>query len=295
MQELKIMRNKMSEDIKLGLHNISNEEYHSSPGLSRSALMQFKKSPYHYWHSYLKPDKTRQTPSEAMVLGELVHTLVLEPLSFQDRYIMTEHIDRRTKAGKEHYASVLENAKEKGVTVINSDLYARAYEMRQSLQNNPEINSVLSKQELNIEKSIYFKDERADVLCKARPDGFNCNFALDLKTSRDASYNAFQRQAVSSGYYLQAGMIKIALKSIGCDIDNFIFIVVENREPYATATYIMHQEALEYGMNQFYELVANYKLCSEMNRWPGYAAKELTVPRFAMYDEIDDIDIDIEQ
>jgi hypothetical protein len=36
-----------------GVYDIQNDLYHGSYGLSRSALCEFKKSPWHYWHKYL--------------------------------------------------------------------------------------------------------------------------------------------------------------------------------------------------------------------------------------------------
>ncbi|MDQ8040096.1 MAG: hypothetical protein REH83_06790, partial [Rickettsiella sp.] len=36
-----------------GIYDISNEAYHQGPGISRSALMKFKRSPYHYWYEYI--------------------------------------------------------------------------------------------------------------------------------------------------------------------------------------------------------------------------------------------------
>ena len=36
-----------------GMHTISNEVYHQGPAISRSALMEFKRSPYHYWLCFL--------------------------------------------------------------------------------------------------------------------------------------------------------------------------------------------------------------------------------------------------
>ena len=36
-------------DMGPGIYSISNEDYHNGPAISRSALMEFRKSPYHYW------------------------------------------------------------------------------------------------------------------------------------------------------------------------------------------------------------------------------------------------------
>lgn len=42
--------------IKPGLYALPIEDYHRDPALSRSGLMEFKRSPYHYWYKYINPD-----------------------------------------------------------------------------------------------------------------------------------------------------------------------------------------------------------------------------------------------
>jgi hypothetical protein len=46
-----------------GIHAITNEQYHSSEGISRSDLMRFKKSPMHFKHK----QSLKETPS--LIIG----------------------------------------------------------------------------------------------------------------------------------------------------------------------------------------------------------------------------------
>ena len=83
-----------------GVHHITNDDYHGSEGLSRSALWKFHKIPALYQHEKLNPlyIKPEQTP--AMVFGNLLHCLVLEPEDFESTYAVAPKVDKRTKDGK---------------------------------------------------------------------------------------------------------------------------------------------------------------------------------------------------
>jgi hypothetical protein len=48
----------------------TNEEYHAVKSyISRSALMDFDKSPYSYWAKHLNPDRPKKDATPQMVLG----------------------------------------------------------------------------------------------------------------------------------------------------------------------------------------------------------------------------------
>ena len=82
---------------------IGNEEYHKGPGLSSSDLKLLARSPLHYKTAKAIPPKE----TDAMRLGTAVHCAVLEPDRFEKEYAAApEAIDRRTKAGKAHWAEL---------------------------------------------------------------------------------------------------------------------------------------------------------------------------------------------
>ena len=71
----------------------TNEQYHSSAGISASGLkLIYKKSVYHYL-------KRKPFESAAMAFGSAVHAAILEPDTFFDQYHIMPTIDRRTKKG----------------------------------------------------------------------------------------------------------------------------------------------------------------------------------------------------
>ena len=81
-----------------GIYDISNEEYHASEGLSRSAIMELRRSPEHYYAKYVLNKKSEATDS--MIIGNAVHSFILEPNKFSDEFAIMPNIDGRTTEGK---------------------------------------------------------------------------------------------------------------------------------------------------------------------------------------------------
>src|SRR6185369_8534287 len=92
--------NIMKHSYNDGVHNISNEEYHSSNGISRTSLMLLNKSPYHFWYEKLSGEFEKKEQTPAMNLGSAFHTLLLEPELFDKEFAVMAKVDKRTKDGK---------------------------------------------------------------------------------------------------------------------------------------------------------------------------------------------------
>ena len=273
-----------SKNFENGVHHIANDVYHSSHGISRSALMEFKRSPFHYWHRYLNPDNVRGESTPAMVMGNLVHTLTLEPEKFDDEFIVRPDVDRRTNAGKFAYNQW--QATLAGRIGVTRDQLDEATAIAGAVRANELANSLL--EDCKIEQSIYFTHRHTGIQCKVRPDAWNGSIIVDLKTTNDASFRAFQSSAFKYGYFLQAGMISYALDSIGIKMEKFINLAVEKTAPHAVGLFVLDEEAIVYGETQFDALMESYAKCLEKNSWPGYGLQVLTVPSYAAYEVIEE-------
>jgi exodeoxyribonuclease VIII len=251
-----------------GIHAITNEQYHSSEGISRSDLMRFKKSPMHFKHK----QSLKETPS--LIIGELVHTLVLEPNFFNDRYIVNPGFDRRTKEGKIEHAEFITASE--GKRIVEANHFTEASKMAGAV-NNHMFKQYLS-QGYRVENSIFFRHELTGLQCKVRPDAWLGDIVIDLKTTADASFRSFQSSAYNYGYYLQAGMIKRALESLNKPIKNFIFVAVEKEAPYAIGIYKLDDEALEFGANEFDTLMVELNKYIQKNEFPDYGIQTLSIP-----------------
>lgn len=259
------------------MHTISNEEYHRSEGVSRSGLWNFKRSPFHYKCEKDNPT-FKMTPSK--LLGDMVHTAVLEPDEYLNRYAVAPNVKRNTKAGKEAYAEFLETVGSK--TIATDEQHNQAHDMRNSLMQNEYVQPLIDNS--LVEKSIYFTHAPTGLQCKVRPDAWRDGIVVDLKTAADASYRAFQSSAYNYGYYLQAAMIREALKSLDIEMQKFVFLCVENTKPYATAVYILDREAIDYGAALYDDLMMSLSEHLTTNSWPAYDVQVLHLPNYANYD-----------
>jgi hypothetical protein len=259
-----------------GIHCIPNDEYHSSSGISRSGLLEFKRSPHHFWHKYMGEPRDISSNTPALVLGNLVHTMVLEPEKFDDEYIVRPPMDRRTNAGKLAYNQFI--GMSGGRAEVTLEQFDIAAEMRDAVSSNDLACDLL--RDCKVEQSIYFTHAPTGIQVKCRPDAWNGSIVVDLKTSASAHYRDFRGSVFKYGYAIQAAIIKLALHSIGIALEKFVFIVIEKDPPYPIGIYMLDDEVIDYGLAQFEKLILAYSLCLEKNEWPGYPVQTLYLPKW---------------
>jgi hypothetical protein len=164
---------------------ISNADYHADPAVSASHLKTVMQSPYHYWSRYLDPDRVAMVPTAAMRLGSLTHCAVLEPDELTKRYQLAP--DRRTKEGK---AAVVEMAAA-GIEAVSEADLAQALQMADAVRSNSTVALLLSNGQA--EQSFWWDDIATGMRCKCRPDWFDGETIVDLKTCQDASPAGFAK------------------------------------------------------------------------------------------------------
>lgn len=266
-----------------GVHDIENSTYHAAEGISRSALMTFRRSPLHYYHKYISESRVQDESTPAMILGSLVHCLVLEPEKFYSDFVVLPNLDRRTKFGKAEYERIgLESI---GRQLIAKDLYDKACAMnisvRAELEENDLVAPMLAMSQ--VELSIFFGYDGIQYKC--RPDSWCNTVIFDLKTTNDASPRAFKQSAYNYGYYLQAAMARIALTTLGVKMSKFVCVAVEKEFPYATGIYVFDESAINYGLDMFYHLHKQIKEAIFEENFPGFGVQNIGIPGFAKYDD----------
>lgn len=284
-----------------GIHDLPNEVYHGSEGLSRSALWEFKKSPWHYWHKYLNPNRIPQHSTPAMKLGELVHALVLEPQYFIERYAVKPILfdvprcgllkdlgreefekqkrERELAQGVNERMMLTFATKSEGREIITDELYAEARKYADAVLSDSVAQALFTN--VRVENSIYFTHKKTGLQCKVRPDAWAGSVVTDLKTCIDASFDAFQSAAYRSGYFIQAAMIKQALESIGIELEKFIFYCVEKTPGIPCVYYELEPEALLRANSEFDTLMYGIADCFESNSWDSYSSQSLNYPNWA--------------
>lgn len=253
--------------MKPGVYDISIEDYHASEGISRSGIMRLHESAKHYWDAYLNPDKISRELTDDLILGDMVHTMVLEHNLFDERFAFKPDINRRSKAGKAAYHEFEIISANK--TIITDALYEKAWIMAHNVIDHPEAKDFIEGG--LIEKSIYWIDEDTEILCKARPDIWFDNVIVDLKTTKCAAMNKFKWSVIDFGYHVQAAMMLDGIKANGLKVpESYMFITVEKKRPFLVTVYFLSDEKIQEGRLIYKRQLEVYALCKATDTWSGY-------------------------
>lgn len=262
---------------------ITNQEYHAdSSRISNSGLKLMARSPRHYWERYINPERQPEEPTPALVLGSACHTAVFEPHKFALEYAIEPKFDRRTNAGKQAAADFAEM--NSGKTLLTLAQYDTAQRVARAVRNHDVAKVFLEKG--RAEQTFYFNDPDSGAPCKIRPDFISesMNYIVDLKTTEDASAEAFGRNAYAYWYHTQAAFYMDGMYLNKIQPDGFLFIAVEKEPPYEVALYYADEETLLLGRQTYLPLLERYQECRQSGIWPGYGeeVRNLKLPAWAL-------------
>jgi exodeoxyribonuclease VIII len=256
---------------------MKNTDYHAHPAISKSHLDLIARSPLHYWARYLDPKRVAPEPTAAMRLGTALHTHVLELSRWDEEIAVAPVCDRRTKAGKDAFASF--EASSAGKTVITADDAEVVMAMGRSIMRHPGAAMLLGLPG-KAETTHMWTDATYGVDCKCRPDWLtdDGSIMVDLKTTRDASPRGFRRSIGDYRYHVQAGWYMHGVQAAtGKRPDQFIFICVETTAPYAVAVYAADAEMIERGYEQAMFDLGKLATCRAADSWPSYSDQIETI------------------
>ncbi len=253
--------------------SMNNEEYHAHPATSKSSLDLISRSPLHYWSRYLDPRRVATEPTAAMRLGTAVHTHVLELNAWDSRYVIAPAaIDRRTKAGKEQWTAFETQAG--GRDIISRDDYQLMIDMGLAVSRHRAAAWLLHGLPGKAETTHMWFDKETGIQCKCRPDWLSDDgkTIVDLKTTEDASKKEFQRSIAKWGYHRQASWYLDGVEqATGTRPEQFIFVCVEKKAPYAVAVYVADPLMIEAGAKATGEALRKLAECKASDKWPSYS------------------------
>lgn len=278
-----------------GIHlNLTNENYHSGPGISKSGLWTiYTKTPAHY-----RFEEREEKSRAALDLGTATHLALLEPEHFEAR-VMQGPADRRGNK----WADAWSYAATRGATLLPEGEYAKCLRIRDAGERCDTLRQV--RQGAIIEASGYATCPQTGALLRCRPDAYNpaLGMILDLKTARGGGVREFQRATAEYGYHMQeafytdvwrAACADTGFKPVelhGMNVDAFVFVVIESAAPFLVSTYELKPSAVEEGRKAYQHALAKYATCLERERlgmplthaWPGYPPEPepLDIPRWA--------------
>lgn len=266
---------------------MNNKDYHADVSrISKSGLDLVAKSPLHYWSKYLDPNREPESPTPALILGSAFHSIVLEPHKFNTEFAVAPKVDRKTSAGKQIWSDFEELNSHK--TLLTSDQYDTIQRMRDSVRNHPAVDALLSTGVA--EQTLHWTDQATGVPCKARPDWMTARgIIVDLKSTEDASIEAFSRSSYSYRYHVQSAFYLdgLSAQNDGPAFDTFVFVAVEKSPPFAVAVYVADEQFVTHGRETYMCNLEMYKRCVEKGDWHGYPkqVQTLQLPAYAFKKE----------
>ena len=276
---------------------MSYADYDRIPALRSHVLADMLKSPAHARYALDHP-KPR---SDAMMIGEAVHTAILEPDRFKAEYISRPDANqcewagkhKSSKAYKEGYELWSIDQEEK--VILSPAEWKMCCALRDSAYQNPIANKILSGPGMN-EAVVCWLDPGTNLPCKARLDRVFSHegntIVLDIKTTRDASPWSFAYDCAKFKYHFQGAYYRRGLKVLEPRPRPFWILALEKNPPYCSAMYRLDEEALNIAEASLQNLIYRFSECEEESNWPGYSSEvsKLFLPKFAYFEEGQDDD-----
>lgn len=255
---------------------MTNEAYHALKAVSPSRIKLLGRSPLHYYDQFLAEDRKPCKQTDAMRLGTVLHTAVLEPQLWDSTIAVPPHaFDRRTKAGEARaHAFAAENAGRLVLTPDDADAVRRMADAVWKHRAAAFLLEIPGRRE----PTYTWIDPETGLACKTRPDWHSdSDFAVvDLKSTKDASRVEFAKSIANLDYHVQAAWNRRALGK-----EKFLTIAVENSRPWAVAVYPASAAMLAAGERRIDRAMEQLAECSRSGVWPGYGdliAEEIELP-----------------
>lgn len=227
---------------------LDEKVYRSYEAWAASDIRLLAKSYGHYLHKQTYPEDYSYTA--ALRAGTIIHTCVLEPERFKEDFVVPPEINKRTKAGKEEWGAW---EKENGNKfALTQEEYDKANTIRHHVFRNSRAAELFTggmaevpivwAEEIN--GNTYEMKGRADYV-KVIGDTM---LILDLKTTQEATYDAFQRSVLKWDYAVQAQHYKRGFEILHPDKDvQFIWVPVEKQPPFGCQIFQASEEVYRHG------------------------------------------------
>ena len=255
---------------------MTTAEYRKADAVNFSSLKHILKSPAHYKAAI----EEKREETKAMILGTLTHAVALEGKRLLEiAAIKPEGLSLATKEGKEWKLL----AEDKPIV---SDQEAKdIWGMAQSIKDNPYAAHLLFQCQ-HRETPLFA--ELQGVPCKALLDAHGTDgeewIIVDLKTTDDASPDAFAKKVAHFDYDFQAAYYSAILaKAEQIETPPFWFwIAVEKQSPYTCVVYSANEWTTG-GEDKMIRALDLYKECKAKNEWPQpYSGlQQLPKPKWA--------------
>lgn len=274
---MKVLGVMMSDNIPTtGLHEkVSFADYRKMLAMNHSLLRHAGRSMAH-----LKAEMDKREPdppSDSMRLGTGLHIWTTERERYADAVVVMD-FSSRTKDGK----AKLADAARAGKCLLTPEEDATVKAMGRAVSSHPE-GRKLAATKGRVELVGVWDDPDSGVRCKLRADKIiDGHLGIDIKTTRDASYDKFAKSIAEYGYHTQIAFYRAGLRHLGVDVP-WVILAVENEHPHGVVVYELDSATLDEGEALVRKWLRGLREGLETGVWPGYpvGVQPIGIPRWA--------------
>lgn len=257
-------------------------EYDGIKAINWSSLKHIRVSPLLYKWRLDHPEPSKKV----FVVGNAIHTKVLEPEKFDERYGLWDTLTKKGDkvaprsggawADWQEENAGLESLLAGELDVVN--LTAKA------VRNHKTADALLTGGRR--EESLTWIDAVTGMKCKGRVDYIRPDMVTDLKSARSVEPYKFDADAAKLMYHGQLALYHdgaIASGKIPKDARPPSIVAVEKEGPFDVAVYDLSYEDLAVGRALYRDLMRQLAECIEADYWPGVCptTRQLNLPAWA--------------
>jgi PDDEXK-like domain of unknown function (DUF3799) len=259
-------------------YNMSMEDYLSHPALNSSKLKLMLKTSLDFKEGL----EEENNETKSTLLGTAVHTLLLEPQTFEARYaLQTEEFgDKRSGETKKRWDAF--KNENKGKTILDQKESLFLVRLKEKVRKNTHLRLLIA----GGQSEIVGISEAQGLALKARADLLTKDTIWDVKTTIDGVDDAnLYRTIKKYRYDFQAAhYFRIFNELMGNKFKNFGWIFVDTSSPAQHIRLIKAPEIMiRRACMTHAEVILSVLTCMENNTWPGWPTNptELEMPHWA--------------
>lgn len=270
--------------------NLSNEAYHADPSISSSGLKMFAEMPKLFYLNYLDENSPERKRTKAMNKGSRLHTALLEPDFYGERYKVAPPTcinDKGktvpfTRIQKKAWKEFEEMAESEGKEAITHDDKIQDFAVVEAITGDPFAKKIFSIRGA-VEGSFFSKCADTGLPIRARPDmlvelpgghGFDGGlYIIDLKTTaQDLSDSSQIRIAMGSDKrHIQASFHTTTVEQeLNTKIQGTLHFVCDMSFPFFYRCLQLQPDQMQQGHDEKQALMVKLDRCFQANTWPGY-------------------------
>jgi hypothetical protein len=197
-------------------------------------------------------------PTPAMIIGSAFHSIAL---GFSDEVVVVDKPKTPKQDGEKYQ--------------IHTETHGNIRNMVDALKKHRIAKNLMQFEDREITGLWNWKEFGVDIWCKLRPDliSHDAKIIVDLKSTTDASYKAFNRDIFKFGYHISAFWYKYGVKAITGSDYKFVIAAVEKAPPHGVNCFDISGMAIKKAEEKVADIIAEVGECVKSNKWPGYEVR----------------------